>query len=202
MQVGWTPSPSRWCPVRVRALYLPRSAASTPLWTSWEKSLTCTSQMTSSGAAGGGRILRPAVGVGAAQVDDHAAPAVQPAGPGPGVGGAAHDPLAVGDGKVVVAAVQVAFRRGLPDAALAADKVDAQAGARPPFRLRRGGGRPGGRWGPTGQSGWPRGSRGRPGGASVWYCASKALESYILRRAVAEAAVCVAVCMERTVLID
>ena len=54
MQVGWTPSPSRVVPVRVRALYLPRSAAGTPLWTSWEKSLTCTSQMTSSGPRAGG----------------------------------------------------------------------------------------------------------------------------------------------------
>ena len=122
------------------------------------------------GAAGGGRILRPAVGVGAAQVDDHAAPAVQAAGPGPGVGGAAHDPLAVGDGKVVVAAIQVAFRRGLPDAALAADKVDAQPG----LALRSvcvevegdlaGGG------GPQGKAGGLGGPEGAQGGLGVVLC--------------------------------
>ena len=115
------------------------------------------------GGAGGGRVGGPAVGVGAAQVDDHAAPAVPAAGPGPGVGGAAGDALAVGDGKIVVAAVQVAVRRGLPDAALAADKVDAQPGlalrsvcVEVEGDLAGGGspqGKPGGRGGPEGAQG-------------------------------------------------
>ena len=69
---------------------------------------------------GGGGVGSPVFGVCAAQVDDHAARAVAPAGHGPGVGGTAGDAFGVGDGIVIVHAVEVALGCGAPHPALAA----------------------------------------------------------------------------------
>src|SRR5699024_235024 len=66
------------------------------------------------GASGGGAVGGPALRVGAAQVDDHAARAVPSAGHGPGVGGAAGCAIGIRDGKIVEAAVPVAGQFTLP----------------------------------------------------------------------------------------
>src|SRR5699024_1995532 len=78
--------------------------------------------------AGGGAVGGPARRVGAAQVNDHAAPAVPAAGEGPGVGGAAADAFPVGDGKVVIAAVQVAGHPALPHAAAGGGQIQRAPG--------------------------------------------------------------------------
>ena len=71
---------------------------------------------------GRGGVGGPVFGVCAAQVDDHTARAVAPASHGPRVGGTAGDALGVGDGIVIVHAVEVALGRGAPHPALAADQ--------------------------------------------------------------------------------
>ena len=71
-------------------------------------------------------VLGPAGGIGPAQINHHAADAVPAAGPGPGVRRMAGDTLTVGDGVVVIAAVQIALHLGLPDAPFPPDQVDHQ----------------------------------------------------------------------------
>ena len=71
---------------------------------------------------GGGCVGSPVFGVGAAQIQHHAARPVPPAGAGPGVGGAAGGALGVGDGEIIIGPVQVAGHRALPPAVRGAVK--------------------------------------------------------------------------------
>src|SRR5699024_8096805 len=112
------------------------------------------------GAPGRGRVAGPALGIGAAQVDHHAAGPVPAAGPGPGVGGAAGDPVAVGDREIVIAAVQVPLCHGFPDAPLAAGKLEGQQGAACGAVLVEVQGDLPGRGGPQGKAGGCGGPQG------------------------------------------